>query len=125
MNQWFVLQETDVVGPLTPKELLNLVRRGTVTRETKLRKDDSPWFPASDVGGLFEAAVKPTVILHCPGCQTVIPEVPCMCPGCGRQLENARREVIQNRIPSPTETARQNGVGSSMQSWLSRVKRKD
>ncbi len=101
-----------------------MVRQGTVTKESKLRKDDSPWFDAIEVGGLFEAAVKPTVILHCPGCNEVIQELPCMCPGCGRNLEKARREVIQNRILTPTEAARQNGVGASMQNWLSKVKKK-
>ena len=101
-----------------------MVRRGTVTRETKVRKDDSSWFPACDVGGLFEAAVRPTIILHCPGCQAVVPEPPCMCPNCGRQLEVAKREVIQNRIMTPAEVARQTGIGSSMQNWLSKVKRK-
>jgi hypothetical protein len=124
MSQWFVLENVDVRGPFTPKELLVMVRRGTVTRETKLRKDDSGWFPASDVGGLFEAAVKPTIILHCPGCKSVVPEPPCVCSQCGRQLENAMREVIQNRIQSPTEIAKLNGVSSSMQNWLSKVRRK-
>ncbi|MGV3483419.1 MAG: DUF4339 domain-containing protein [Planctomycetaceae bacterium] len=124
MNQWFVLQEAEVRGPFTPKELLTMVRRGTVTRETKLRKDDSPWFHAHEVGGLFEAAVKPTIVLHCPGCQSVIPEPPCMCPECGRQVDVARREVIQNRIGSPSEPAAKGGVGASMQNWLSKVKKK-
>lgn len=124
MAQWFVLQEVEVLGPLTPGELLKLVRRGTVTTETKIRKDDSSWFPASEVGGLFEAAVKPTIILHCPGCNAVIPKPPCVCTQCGRQIEVAKREVIQNRILSPVEIARQNGVGSSMANWLSKVKRK-
>lgn len=124
MAQWFVQQQVEVLGPFTPSELLTMVRRGTVTRETKVRKDDSSWFPACDVGGLFEAAVRPTIILHCPGCQAVVPEPPCMCPNCGRQLEVAKREVIQNRIMTPAEVARQTGVGSSMQNWLSKVKRK-
>jgi hypothetical protein len=125
MAQWFVLEETEVRGPFTPKELLSLVRRGTVTRETKIRKGNSGWFPANEVGGLFEAAVKPTIVLHCPGCQSVIPAPPCLCPHCGRQIEVARREVIQNRIQSPTDTARQQGIGASMQNWLSKVRRKE
>jgi hypothetical protein len=124
VSQWFVQQQVEVLGPFTPSELLTMVRRGTVTKETKIRKDDSSWFPACDVGGLFEAAVRPTIILHCPGCQAVVSEPPCMCANCGRQLEVANREVIQNRIQTPTEIARQTGIGSSMQSWLSKVKRK-
>ena len=60
MTVWFVQQvngevQTEI-GPLQPKELLELVRKGSIRPETKLRKGDSAWFPASDVGGLFEAA---------------------------------------------------------------------
>ncbi len=124
MAQWFVQKDVDVVGPLTPTELLTMVRRGTVIPETKLRKDDSPWFAAADVGGLFEAAVKPTLILHCPGCHAVVSEPPCVCAECGRELQVVRREVIQNRIQSPTEIARQTGVSSSMQSWLNKMNSK-
>lgn len=125
MAHWYFLENVEVRGPLTPAELLVMVRRGTVTRETKVRKDNSNWFPAGDVGGLFEAAVKPTVVLHCPGCQAVIPPPPCTCPNCGRNLENARREVIQNRIQSPNDGAPQQGVGASMQNWLNKVRRKE
>jgi len=124
MAQWFVQKDVDVLGPMTPIELLTMVRRGTVTQETKLRKDDSPWFPAAEVGGLFEAAIKPTIILHCPGCQAIVTEPPCICVECGRELQVVRREVIQNRIQSPTDIARQTGVGSSMQNWLSKLNTK-
>jgi hypothetical protein len=124
MSQWFVQNEVEVLGPFTPQELLGMVRRGTVTRDTKVRKDDSPWFVAGEVGGLFEAAVKPTIVLHCPGCNAVVAEPPCMCGNCGRQLEVAKREVIQNRIQNPADFARENGIGASMQSWLSRVRKK-
>ena len=124
MNQWFVLHESEARGPFTPKELLTMVRRGTITEATKLRKDNSSWFPAREVGGLFEAAVKPTVVLHCPDCQAVIPQPPCMCPGCGRQVENARREVVQNRIDARSESATKNVITASMQNWLNKVKKK-
>ena len=124
MAQWFVQKDVEVIGPLTPIELLTMVRRGMVTKETKLRKDDSPWFAAADVGGLFEAAVKPTVILHCPGCQTIVSEPPCVCSECGLEIQFARREVIQNRILTPTEIARQTGIGTSMQNWLNKMNSK-
>jgi len=124
MAQWFVQQKEDVVGPLTPADLLALVRRGAVTQDTKLRKDDSSWFPASDVGGLFEAAVRPTVVLRCPRCTAVVGEPPCMCPQCGSELHQVRRQMVENRIASPAEIAKLTGVSASMKNWLSKVKRK-
>ncbi len=125
MAQWFIQKdEAESLGPFLPTELLAMVRRGTVTKATKLRKDDSPWFCAAEVGGLFEAAVRPTIVLHCPGCHAVVPEPPCMCAQCGRNLEVVKREIIANRIQSPAEVAREHGVGASMQSWLSKIKRK-
>jgi hypothetical protein len=37
-------------------DLLKKVREGEVTPQTHVRKEDSAWFPADEVGGLFEAA---------------------------------------------------------------------
>jgi len=125
MAKWFVLDEIDVRGPFTPSELLGMVRRGTITRETKLRKDDSGWFPANDVGGLFEAAVKPTVVLRCPGCEAAVSKVPCTCPNCGRHLEDADRELIQNKIHSPNDVPPIAGMGATMQRWLKKIGHKD
>mgnify|MGYP000293648354 CR=1 FL=1 len=45
--------DSEDVGPLRPSELLDKVRSGEVRPETMLRKDDSAYFQASDVGGLF------------------------------------------------------------------------
>jgi len=124
MAQWFVLESTQVLGPYTPSQLLVLVRLGKVTAQSKVRKDDSKWFDAGEVGGLFDAAVRPSLRLHCPGCQGIVTEPPCECPTCGRQLEIVHRVVIQNRILSPAEIASQNVIGTSMQSWLNKVRRK-
>src|SRR6056297_2813742 len=62
---WFLKRmegnvETEV-GPLRPNELLSLVRKGQVQPDTMLRKDDSAWFEARTVGGLFEAALRQEV----------------------------------------------------------------
>jgi hypothetical protein len=125
MAQWFIQSAADVLGPFTPGELLEKVRRGLVTPQTQLRKDDSAWFPAAEIGGLFEAATKPTIRFVCPGCGGTIKQPPCACPHCSREVEVARREVIQNRIqPSANNSQTSGGPGASMQGWLNRMKRR-
>ena len=56
MADWFVqiVGTGEEAGPYRPGELLDLVRNGEVTPESMLRKDNSSWFAAADVGGLFE-----------------------------------------------------------------------
>jgi hypothetical protein len=43
---------------MSADELLKKVRSGDVNAATMIRKDDSTWFPAEEVDGLFEAAFK-------------------------------------------------------------------
>jgi hypothetical protein len=110
------------VGPLRPAELLNLVRRGEVKPETLLRKDDSAWFPASDVGGLFEAAVRQEVQYFCPSCKQKISRPPLTCPKCLRDIrfgearevkpESMSNVAIANKKQEPDDRH------SSVQSWL-------
>ena len=57
-TQWYCDLMGRVVGPLTAEELLKKVRKGEFSAETLVRKDDSKWFPANQVNGLFEAAYK-------------------------------------------------------------------
>ncbi len=123
MNQWFVQQSEDVMGPLSPADLLGLVRQGVVTTETKVRKGDSAWFTAGEVGGLFEAAVKPTIQYLCPGCGAKTPPPPCHCDQCGRDLQAARRQVIENRIAGQGHQA-DGAIRRSMLGWLDKVKRR-
>ncbi len=71
MTDWYVQHpdpelEEQFIGPLRPSELLKMVREGEVGPEHLLRKDDSAWFEAREVGGLFEAAMRPTICLFCP-----------------------------------------------------------
>ncbi len=123
MAQWYFQEAAEEKGPFSPSQLLDLVRRGVVVRETKLRKDDSAWFAAAEVGGLFEAAVKPTVRFRCPTCGGDVSQPPCHCPKCGRDLDVARREVIQHQIES-SRSANGKPVtpNASMQSWLNRFR---
>ncbi len=124
MAQWFIQSAEEVLGPYSPSEVLDKIRHGEITRETRLRKDDSAWFPAAEIGGLFEAALKPTVRFICPGCGRTIKQPPCTCPHCERDVETARREVIQHKIEASARPAKPSGPAASMQGWLSRLKRR-
>ncbi len=98
MAQWYVQRASDVLGPLSPEDLLALVRSGSVKPDTKIRKQDSGWLAASEVGGLFEAAMRPTIENRCPDCDRLLDHVPCLCPKCGRRVQIPRIRIIENTI---------------------------
>jgi hypothetical protein len=98
--------------------LLQKVRSGEVTRETKLRKGDSAWFLAGEVGGLFEAAMRPTIEHFCPQCETAVPAPPVVCHHCGRELHHAVTKITENTIVNPTEKSLSEQAGRSVQQWL-------
>lgn len=119
---WFVqISGTgDEAGPYRPSELLELVRNGEVTPESMLRKDNSSWFAAADVGGLFEAAMRPTIRHFCPNCQHEINEPPVTCPKCDTNVVRAQTEIIENSIASPHSQQQSDKTASSVKDWLSR-----
>jgi len=55
-TQWFCKLKDGVRGPISGAELKEKVRDGEVSGVTLVRKDDSRWFPAKEVVGLFDAA---------------------------------------------------------------------
>ncbi len=57
-TKWFFKQSGKTVGPISNQELVAKVRSGEVVANSWVRKDDSPWFPANEVNGLFEAAFR-------------------------------------------------------------------
>jgi hypothetical protein len=57
-SKWFCDLRGKVLGPMSPQELLEMVRVGDVTPTTPVRKNDSKWFRADTVGGLFESAFR-------------------------------------------------------------------
>jgi len=125
MTKWFVQSGEEERGPYTPSQVLDMVRKGQILQTTKLRKDNSAWFVAAEIGGLFEAAVKPTIRFRCPVCGAEVKQPPCSCPQCGRDLDMARREVIQNRIEAAAPADKPaTAPGASMQGWLSRITRR-
>ena len=89
MAEWHCEIMGNVIGPLTPAELLEKVRTGEITFDTKIRKDDSQWVAASEVGDLFERAVAVKKKQVCPYCQVEIGKPPIQCPGCDRYITKA------------------------------------
>jgi hypothetical protein len=57
-TQWYCELMGKVEGPLTSVQLLQKVKLGEITQDTPIRKNDSKWFPAIEVNGLFEAAFR-------------------------------------------------------------------
>jgi hypothetical protein len=126
VTSWFIKSDDEDLGPYRPSELLQKVRSGEVTRQTQLRKDDSAWFLAGDVGGLFEAALRPTIEYFCPQCETPVSEPPVTCSQCGRELHRAVTKITENSISDPQQESVTEHAGRSVQNWLrkKRVKRK-
>ena len=89
MAEWHCEIMGNVIGPLTPAELLEKVRTGEITFDTKIRKDDSQWVPANEVGDLFEKAVATQKKRVCPYCRVEIGAPPIQCPGCDRYITRA------------------------------------
>ena len=120
MTKWFVQRGSNQqeVGPLRPSELLDMVRSGDVTSSTMLRKDDSTWFAASDVGGLFEAAMRPTIRYFCPQCKAEVSEPPVTCHKCDTNIQHALTQIKENSISANAEDSGTPDSGNSVKRWL-------
>ena len=57
--EWFCQIMGSEVGPLDQHQLVDMVRQHKLNPEDLVRRNSSPWVPAFDVKGLFEAAAKP------------------------------------------------------------------
>lgn len=127
MTSWFIQtdDDRDDLGPFRPSELLQKVRAGEVKRDTKLRKDNSAWFSAGEVGGLFEAAMRPTIEYFCPQCKKRVSAPPVVCNYCGREIHQAVTRITENTIADPDDKRHNEQAGRSVQNWLrkKRVKR--
>ncbi len=123
MAHWFIRGEDEAeVGPVSPSELLGMVREGRVVATTVVRKDDSAWFPAADVGGLFEAARRPTIEHYCTRCGARVGPPPVTCGKCDADLSQTRQKIIEHSVAGdPQKKADDSGkAGSSAKSWLNR-----
>jgi hypothetical protein len=85
-TEWYYQFMNDVVGPLSSSEFLSRVRAGQIKEETLVRKDDSQWVLAGQVGGLFDAARKAESHRICPYCGRTVEQPPTTCAGCNRKL---------------------------------------
>ncbi len=120
MAEWFVRQQDVEIGPLTGENLLDLIREGTVQLDTLVRKDDSAWFEAGTVGGLFAAASESTTEYYCPECRARVPKPPCVCPACEIQLSYARAKLVEHKIAGYTPKPKPKR-SDSMNRWLQRM----
>lgn len=119
MAEWFIKrdEESEDLGPLRPPDLLKMVREGNVTRQTMIRKNDSAFFEAGQVGGLFEAAMRPTIEHFCPGCKHAVSEPPTVCAYCGQELREAITKITENAISLPGEKL-PSQAARSVKNWL-------
>ena len=130
MTSWYVQRESADLGPLRPAELLSLVRDGSVQPETFLRKDDSAWFAASEVGGLFEAARRPTIEYYCPHCENVrLAAPPATCSKCDRIISKPRQKITEHSIGNmrsdESDSACSRRPALSARRWLQKRMGKD
>jgi len=92
-TEWYFQKNGKVVGPITPKELLAGVRKGVIQHDSLIRKDDSQWVAACEVGGLFEAADRDLVQYHCPYCNARVNKPPTTCVECSRDINAVYRST--------------------------------
>lgn len=85
-TEWYYRVMNDVVGPLSSRNLLDVVRAGQIKHDTLIRKDDSQWVPASQVSGLLDAADQSASRRICPYCGHTVASPPTTCEGCNRKL---------------------------------------
>ncbi len=123
MAQWFYREDGKDVGPFSATDLLKLVREETINASTLVRKDESAWFPAAQVGGLFEAAVKPSVEYTCPTCGQDVPKPPTYCRKCRQALQYARPRITENTITGYEPPKKeQDSIADTWKQWVRRLK---
>ncbi|MCY2974430.1 MAG: DUF4339 domain-containing protein [Planctomycetota bacterium] len=124
MTQWFYRIDASVKsddrGPISAKELLQLIRDGVIHEDTLIRKDDSNWVLSTEVNGLWAAAGRPIAAFECPYCNRPIPKPPVLCTSCHQQVTHA---VGHLATPAPLGLISTNKPGSRFRKWFN-IKRK-
>lgn len=114
MAQWFCEIMGEVVGPLKSTQLLDKVRTGEIVADTRIRKDDSQWVLAIEVGGLFDAATRAPKKRICPYCSHEVEQPPTTCNGCNRWINRALLVSVGGSADrpegAPAAPAKTNGV---------------
>ncbi|QDS96598.1 hypothetical protein FF011L_54100 [Roseimaritima multifibrata] len=123
MSEWFIQQAETELGPISSTALLDRIRDGSICQSTMVRKNDSAWFQAGSVGGLFEAAAQSTTEYFCPQCKSKVRKPPCFCPKCKVELKYARPKVTEHPIPGMKRSEKPKPQKSaSVGRWLQRIK---
>ncbi len=117
MSLWFYrFEDATEKGPISPTELLELIRKGVIQESTLVRKGDSPWVASVEISGLWEAAGRPTAVFDCPHCRKPIPKPPIRCSHCKQVVQQATGRLVHHKSvapkrdnrPSPTNDAHSN-----------------
>jgi hypothetical protein len=112
-TEWYYQTMGSQVGPVSSAELLRKVRAGEIIPNTQIRKNDSQWVPAAEVGGLFEEANKPVYSRICPYCGAAVTEKPpCVCQNCDRMLHRVMQKREASHVVMPI-AAESNGSSST------------
>ena len=102
MATWYYRASGKEIGPLKSSEIVAHVRQGKVTPDTLVRKNDSQWVSAREVGGLLEAADAAKRSEHvCPFCGEPIPRPPARCPSCLRDVVVSLKGGPAASVPAP------------------------
>jgi hypothetical protein len=94
------------LGPVSPQELLELIRSGNILSDTPLKKDDSQWVQAKEVNGLWDMASKPSKAYYCNECGKQISRPPCRCEKCDRYVERATEKLVSHDLAEVERRAR-------------------
>ena len=105
MSEWFYQSaKGEVVGPVTSKQLLDKVRDGSVKADSLIRKDDSQWVRAEEVGELFSRAFDSQKEHHCPFCGKSCPPPPSTCVHCYRKVPVTEEQREERREQEKKES---------------------
>lgn len=104
---WFYKLHTGAeYGPVSPVELLDLIRNGTVLRDTLVKKDNSPWVKVEEVNGLLATAAKPSIAYFCPSCGKQVNQPPSRCHRCDLHVDKATQKLVQHDLEEVDRKAR-------------------
>jgi hypothetical protein len=104
---WFYKSPTgSEMGPVNPQELLELIRNGSVLRDTWIKKDNSQWVKAEEVNGLMQKAAQPSTAFFCNHCGKSIAKPPSRCERCEVHVDNPTQKLVHHDLDEIDRKAR-------------------
>lgn len=104
---WFYKSPTgSEMGPVNPQELLELIRNGSVLRDTWIKKDNSQWVKAEDVNGLLQKAAQPSTAYFCIHCGKPVAKPPTRCERCDLHVDKATQKLVHHDLDEIDRKAR-------------------